>query len=201
LKKDTTILILEKHGACKEAIEWVRGQDSKAEELWNCCERGDWLLWIAARLGVDRRYVVAAACACAQGMLHLVPEDEERPRKAIDTAIAWTQGKATIEQVRAAAFAAFAAAAYAAHAHADAATAVAAAVAAADAASDAASDAAFSDADAASDAAFSDAAFSDAAVAAADAKILRKCAQQVRKAIPWRLVEDRPAVRDENETT
>ena len=38
---------------------------------------------------VDRRRVVMAACACAETVLHLVPVGEERPRRALEAAMAW----------------------------------------------------------------------------------------------------------------
>jgi hypothetical protein len=124
-----------------EARDWVAARGALTpEQLWAQCERADWLLWYAARVGVDRRAIVRAACACARTVLHLVPEGEERPLSAIETAEAWCDGRATTEQVRYARLAA-SAAAYAAYADAD-----ADAVYAADAA------AAYADADADADA-------------------------------------------------
>jgi hypothetical protein len=107
-------------GACRRAIAWSESYDD-LPTAWDACERGDWLLWYAAWTGVDRRLVVRAACACARTALRYVPEGEDRPLRAIETAEAWTRGEATIEDVRrtAAAAAAYAyasadAAAYAA---------------------------------------------------------------------------------------
>ena len=106
-------------GACIDARKWLRSQES-AEKAWQSCERGDWLLWIAARLLTDdagRKLVVLAACDCAETALVHVPAGEERPRLCIDAVRAWTRGEATIEEVRdrrgaayAAAYAAYAAA-------------------------------------------------------------------------------------------
>jgi hypothetical protein len=75
-------------------------QNGNAKELWNYCERGDWMLWVAVKLEVDKKHVVKAACECAKISLHLVPEGEERPRKAIETALAWTEGNASLEDVQ-----------------------------------------------------------------------------------------------------
>jgi hypothetical protein len=148
--------LLSRLGACREAIAWVGDMPSK--RAWETCERGDWLLWLSARVGVDRKLVVLAACDCAELALKHVPAGENRPREAIETARAWTRGEANIEQVRDAAAAADAAAAYAA------------------AAADAAGAAAYA-AEAAADAA-------DAA-GAARTKVRRQCADLVRARIPW----------------
>lgn len=50
------IEILKRLKACEEALEWYAGRDSQA--AWQECERGDWMLWVAARLGVGRRPIV-----------------------------------------------------------------------------------------------------------------------------------------------
>jgi len=88
-------------GACDAALEWVG--DRTPEQAWQECPRGDWLLWVAARVKVERRLVVLAACACTRTALKYVPEGEDRPRKAIEAAEAWCQGECTIEELRRAA--------------------------------------------------------------------------------------------------
>jgi hypothetical protein len=174
--------LLRRLNACSEAREWYEGQDS--QQAWLDCARGDWLLWIAARLDVDRTLIVLAACDCAELALRHVPAGEDRPRAAIDTARSWARGEATIEAVRAAAYAADAAAdaAYAADAAAD------AAYAAADAAY--AAHAAYVAAYAAADAAHA-ARAADAAYAAE----LRRCAELVRRRISWDVIETAIAAR------
>ena len=166
--------LLKRLSACREATEWYNGRDSKA--AWAECERGDWMLWIAVRLGVDRKLIVLATCDCAETALKHIPSGEERTRIALETARAWTRGEATIEQVRAAADAAADAAAYAA-----------AADTAAYAAADAAAYSAAAAAAAAADAAY---AYAAAAAAAAYARreSLRNSAELVRKQIPWEVV-------------
>ena len=119
--------LLTRLGACHEAREWAAGKTLK--QAWNECHRGDWLLWLAGRLDIDRKVLVRAACACARLALPHVPAGETRPLEALETTEAWTRGEATIEEVRAAAEAARAA--RAARAAADAATAAWAAEAAA----------------------------------------------------------------------
>ena len=121
---------LKKLGACSEAVKWYETQEND-EQAWAACERGDWLLWLLGRIKVDRKRLVLCCCECARLSLKHVPENENRPRIAIETAEKWAKGGASIEEVRAAADAAAAAAADAA---ADAAAAAAADAAAADAA-------------------------------------------------------------------
>ncbi|WP_340641165.1 putative immunity protein, partial [Staphylococcus pseudintermedius] len=114
MKRDQLLNLLSKHNDCPEATEWVRASDKQtAREIWESCERGDWMLWIAARLEIDRKLIVTAACLCArQSLVHVRP-GEERPRIAIETAERWVRGEATIEEVREARSAAYAYAAYA----------------------------------------------------------------------------------------
>ncbi len=160
---------------CSGAVDWLAARP--AGELhaatYYACDRGDWLLWLAARAGVDRRLVVLAACDCAEEALVHVAAGEERPRRCIEVTRAWCRGEATIEQVREARRAADDAAAAAA-AYAAAYVAAAAAAAYADAAAAAADDAAA--------AAY---AAADAAAVAARASSLAASARLVRARIPW----------------
>jgi hypothetical protein len=87
--------ILKNKKSCFEAVKWVK--ESKAEtfaELWNECERADWMLWILARMAGKKEWpskktVVLCACDCAETALQFVPENENRPcKKAADDAYA-----------------------------------------------------------------------------------------------------------------
>ena len=143
-------------GACSDAVEWLRAAaHPDLASAWAACQRGDWMLWLAARLSGPpwsdaRRPLVLAACACAREALPAFtacyPADL-RPRHALDTAAAWCRGDATQDEVlaaqRAAAYvAASAASAFAADAAA-AAAGIAYAAAAANTAAAAAADAAY----------------------------------------------------------
>ena len=129
MNNQSLVEFLKRNHACGESLEWLG--DRNLAQTWAECERGDWLLWLAAKAGIDRKRLVMAACACARLALVHVRIGEERPRIAIETAEAWCRGEATIEQVREARKAADAAdaAAYAAYAAAYAADAYAAAAA------------------------------------------------------------------------
>jgi hypothetical protein len=92
--------------ACKEALTWAKGKT--LAEIWEQCERGDWLLWLCGRMcGKDgwhtRQELVLAACVCAEKALKYVKKGADRPRIAIETARRWARGEATIAEVRTAA--------------------------------------------------------------------------------------------------
>ena len=110
--------------ACDEAIDWAKAYDTP-QAMWNACERGDWMLWLAGKTTEDQQKLVLAACECARLSLKYAPKGEKRPRVAIETAEKWARGEdgVTLTDVRsaadaaaayAAAYAAAAAAAYAA---------------------------------------------------------------------------------------
>ena len=86
-------------GACVEALRWLSTQ-TDAEQAWLTCERPDWMIWYAARRGVDRNVLVRIACDCARTALRFVPAGEDRPRIAIETTERWIAGEATIAEVR-----------------------------------------------------------------------------------------------------
>jgi hypothetical protein len=94
--------------ACAEAREWARTAKGTTAQLYARCKRGDWLLWLAATAGVDRRVVTLAACAVARSTLKHVPAGELRPLRAIEAAEAWARGVegASLEKVQEAAYAA-----------------------------------------------------------------------------------------------
>ena len=132
---------LEKTGACKEAIFYVRTQKNY-EEAWYNCSRGDWMLWIADKLQINKRLLTLAKGKCAATVLHLM--QDKRSKDAIQAAINYGNGLISDEELKnavaaahaayhaAAAHAAYAAyAAYAAAAYAAAAAAAYAAYAAA----------------------------------------------------------------------
>ncbi len=120
--------LLIKLDACDEAIEWAG--DRTIEEIVKDCDRGDWLLWLAKKIDIELQPLTLAKGHCANTVRHLMKD--ERSIKAVDMAIAFGEGRATIEELNNAAYAvAVADAAYAAAAAAVADAAYAAAAAAA----------------------------------------------------------------------
>jgi prophage DNA circulation protein len=123
--------------ACKPAVEWA--ENKAIEEVVATCHRGDWLLWLAKKCDIGLQPLTLAKGHCANTVRHLMKD--ERSIKAVDVAIAFGEGKATREELAAAAAAAYAAAYVAPDAYAAAYAAANAADAAAKAAYAAAADA------------------------------------------------------------
>ena len=94
--------------ACPDAIEWVG--DRTLEQAWNECKRGDWMLWFAWHK-VSKRKIVLAASLCTNEVRHLMKD--ERSTNAIAVGIRYGNGKATDEELKAAADDAYDAYAYA----------------------------------------------------------------------------------------
>src|ERR1700690_856102 len=103
--------------ACDEAVNWAYGKD--LAEVWQQCERGDWLLWLCERMigtkgWPTREQIVLVVCDIAETSLHIFEKKypaDNRPRKAIEAARTW----ATCDKAdKKAAYASAASAAYAA---------------------------------------------------------------------------------------
>lgn len=92
--------------ACNVAIEWAA--DKTIEEVWQTCERGDWMLWLAQRADIDTRTLTLAKARCAE--LAIPYMTDERSINAVKVALAFGRGEATMEELKAAAYAAYAAA-------------------------------------------------------------------------------------------
>jgi hypothetical protein len=100
---------LKKHDACEDGYEFAK--DLTLEQFLDTCNRGDWILWLFERTNpLDERLMTLAAGHCANSVRHLMRD--ERSLRAVDMAIAYGEGRATEEELEAAAEAA-AAAAYA----------------------------------------------------------------------------------------
>jgi hypothetical protein len=69
---------------CDEGREYYESKAS-FKEAWNDCEHGDWLLWIAAKLEIDRKLLVKAAALCANTVRHLM--EDKRSTDAIDACL------------------------------------------------------------------------------------------------------------------
>jgi hypothetical protein len=120
MKKFSELLI--ELDACQEAREWAA--DKTWHEVYATCHRGDWLLWLFKKTNPEKlRELILAKAHCANTVRHLMTD--ERSTNAIDVAIKFGNNEATIEELKAAA-----AAAYAAYAGADVAYAASAAGAA-----------------------------------------------------------------------
>jgi hypothetical protein len=95
--------LLIKLGACSDARIWADNKSWK--EIYETCERGDWLLWLYSRTAhKDIKRLTLAKAHCVNTVRHLMKD--ERSRKAVDVAIAFGEGKATKEELIIAYFAA-----------------------------------------------------------------------------------------------
>jgi hypothetical protein len=126
---------------CGDGLKFYKQFDI-FESAWTACERGDWMLYIAALLEVDKRVLTLSKGHCANTVRHLMLD--ERSIKAVDIAIAYGEGRATENELNAAFIAAY----YAAYAADNCDDAAYAAANAADTSAYAAADAASAAADA-----------------------------------------------------
>jgi hypothetical protein len=74
---------------CPDGLEYYESKAS-AEEAWNDCPRGDWMLWIAAKLGIDDRLLTKAKALCANTVRHLMTD--KRSTDAVDAALLYAAG-------------------------------------------------------------------------------------------------------------
>src|SRR3990167_4035115 len=132
--------ILLKLDACSEARVWASKHGGTEQELWNSCERGDWMGWYLGKSGNKSPQFYMALAEIVETQCVPVYKIFDKKNKSLETVVkklrAYAKGNATKEQLKSA-YAASSAAAYAASsAPADAAAYVAsaAAYAAADAA-------------------------------------------------------------------
>ena len=96
---------LEKNRACKNCFDFAK--DLTLEQFLNTCERGDWILWLFARMNPDcLRELTLVKAHCANTVRHLMKD--ARSLKAVDVAIAFGEGRATRKELDDAADAAFA---------------------------------------------------------------------------------------------
>lgn len=82
--------------ACLAAIEWVDYRDHAT--AWAECQRGDWMLWVAARAGVDLRIVTRAKVECAKLVEHHLTDP--RSINALRVAERFANGEATRDELK-----------------------------------------------------------------------------------------------------
>jgi hypothetical protein len=94
--------LLEELNACGVARDWAAAKT--IEEVVAECHRGDWLLWLAFHVNVDKRKLTLAKAHCANTVRHLMKD--ERSLNAVDIAMAYGKGEVEHEALIVAAFAA-----------------------------------------------------------------------------------------------
>lgn len=108
MKKKFDIL---QFGPCIDAIRYYENYDS-FEQAWQDCQRGDWMIWIAFKLKVDKKLLFKAKALCAKTVEHLMKD--QRSKDAVQAALDYADGKITEKQLKV--FACAAADAYGAYA-------------------------------------------------------------------------------------
>ena len=89
---------LDSLNACDESIEWLNERD--AEQMWNDCPRGDWMLWLLKKINLNKRKFTLCKGKCAETIKHLMKD--ERSIKAVEVAIRYGYSEATEEELSAA---------------------------------------------------------------------------------------------------
>lgn len=67
------------------------------KDAWEACPRGDWLLWTASSLGVDRKLLMLAKVECASTAKHLM--NDERSIRSLEVAKKYALGEATEQEL------------------------------------------------------------------------------------------------------
>ena len=90
---------LQQLSACSEAIEWVKENNHETlEKAWDACHRGDWMLWLAYHMKVDKRKLTLAKGRCAETVVHLMKD--QRSVNAVKAAIAYGKGEINDKRLR-----------------------------------------------------------------------------------------------------
>lgn len=84
--------------ACHAAMVWLA--DKSSAQAWTDCQRGDWMLWIASKSGVDVRTVTRAKVECAMLVAHLLTD--QRSLNALRVAGQYADGLASIQELKSA---------------------------------------------------------------------------------------------------
>ena len=91
--------VLNNLGACVEAKVWAIGKTWK--EVYDNCDRGDWLLWLYRRSNkYDFQKLTLAKGLCANTVRHLMKD--EHSIRAVDAAISFGKGEMSRDQLDAA---------------------------------------------------------------------------------------------------
>ena len=90
--------LLKSLDACQGAREWAG--DMTIEEVVKKCHRGDWLIWLAQKIGIELRPLTLAMALCAKTVLHLMKD--KRSINAVEVAERFGRGEVTKEELNAA---------------------------------------------------------------------------------------------------
>ena len=110
---------LKELGACEDAVAWANGYDTP-QAAWDACGRGHWMIWLVFRLSGDpesdsRRDAVRLLVECMRpAIAKWSPEARRVVATTLDLLERWCAGDpgVTLEDMRAAAWGAYATTAY-----------------------------------------------------------------------------------------
>jgi hypothetical protein len=87
---------LKKLKACEDGLLWINNKSS--QEVYDTLDRGDWLLWFFKKANPDDvKLTTLVKGYCANTVRHLMKD--QRSTHAVDMAIAFGEGKATLEEL------------------------------------------------------------------------------------------------------
>ncbi|MDR1335230.1 MAG: hypothetical protein LBK22_00185 [Tannerella sp.] len=89
-------LDIKKFNPCKEGLAYYKSKHSFAA-AWKGCHRGDWMLWMAPRLGVDDRILIRAKALCANTVRDLI--GDKRITGVIDASLRYADGEIDREEL------------------------------------------------------------------------------------------------------
>ena len=88
---------LSRHNACPQAGEWAVAFRT-LDELWQNCKHPEWMLWALEQVEYRNQHKLRLfACECARRYWQLL--DDERSKKAVETAERFAQDRATRDEL------------------------------------------------------------------------------------------------------
>ena len=88
---------IEKYDPCEDGLEYYNSFDTVID-AWNNCPRGNWMLWFAEKLNLDRRKIALASGLCANTVIHLMHHEESKI--AVSTTIRYGNGEASEKELK-----------------------------------------------------------------------------------------------------
>ena len=88
-------------GACREALRWVNNRGiTTLQEAWEQCQRADWLVWLAARVGVPETTLVLLLTLLARPVVPQILPGHKRLLECLALAEAWARGEVPSDKLR-----------------------------------------------------------------------------------------------------
>jgi hypothetical protein len=93
---------------CDTAIDWLHQQVSQGRtfaEMWQTCEHATWMLWLAARVGIDHKLLITVVCRVVRetrlydGRTVWDLLSDDRSRRAVETAEAYVWDEVALEDI------------------------------------------------------------------------------------------------------